>query len=110
MRAADSILETIGSTPVVRLARVLPGLRLKLELVSPNGSAGDRVAWALVERAGVPAGTTIVEATTGNVGIGLAMLCRMRGYPLVAVMPEHATLERRQLLEAWGAKVELTPA
>ncbi|MFZ5468378.1 MAG: PLP-dependent cysteine synthase family protein [Myxococcota bacterium] len=97
---------------MVRLLRVVPAgsaeVLVKLEQLGPNGCAQDRVALALLE--GAPPKAPVVEASSGNTGIALAMVCAMRAHPLTVVMPEHVSLERRQLLSAYGAKVELTPA
>jgi len=113
----ESILDTIGNTPVVRLARIHDGggtLFAKLEAFNPGGSVKDRLASAVIaeaERTGaLQPGQTVVEATSGNTGIGLAMVCARKGYPLVIVMPENASLERRKLMRFFGARVVLTPA
>jgi cysteine synthase A len=113
----DSILQTIGRTPVVRLKRLAPeGVELyaKLEAFNPMGSVKDRLALAVVEaaeRSGeLRPGQTVIEATSGNTGIGLAMVCAERSYPLVIVMPESASVERRRLMRFLGAKVILTAA
>jgi cysteine synthase len=116
-RIYDSILETIGNTPVVRLSRLHGGaasLYAKLEAFNPGGSVKDRLAAAIIEEAersgALKPGQTVVEATSGNTGIGLAMVCARKGYPLVIVMPENASLERRKLMRFFGVKVVLTPA
>jgi len=113
----DSILGTIGRTPVVRLDKLgPPGVRLyvKIEAFNPMGSVKDRMALALIEdaeRSGkLSPGQTVVEATSGNTGIGLAMVCARKGYPLVVTMAENFSTERRQLMRFLGAKVVLTPA
>lgn len=113
----DSILDTIGSTPVVRLHRIPPAnvdLFVKVEAFNPLGSVKDRLAYAIVtdaERRGVlKPGQTIVEATSGNTGISLAMVCAARGYDFVATMAESFSIERRKIMRALGAKVILTPA
>ncbi len=113
----DSILETIGRTPVVRIRKLAPeGVRLyaKLEAFNPMGSVKDRLALGVIEsaeRAGqLRPGQTVVEATSGNTGIGLAMVCAAKGYPLVIVMAENFSVERRRLMRFLGAKVVLTPA
>lgn len=113
----DSILDTIGSTPVVRLQRIPPAnvdLFVKVEAFNPLGSVKDRLAYAIVtdaERRGVlKPGQTIVEATSGNTGISLAMVCAARGYDFVATMAESFSIERRKIMRALGAKVILTPA
>jgi len=112
-----SILDTIGRTPIVRLHRIAPAhvtLYAKVESFNPGGSVKDRLALALVldaERRGVlKPGQTIVEATSGNTGVSLAMVAAARGYPFVAVMTETFSIERRKLMRAYGAKVILTPA
>ncbi|MCC7489392.1 MAG: cysteine synthase A [Gammaproteobacteria bacterium] len=113
----DSILETIGETPVVRLNRLAPEhveLYVKIEAFNPAGSVKDRLAFAIIddaERRGlIRPGQTVVEATSGNTGVALAMVCAARGYPFVAVMTETFSIERRKLMRAYGAKVILTPA
>ena len=112
-----SILETVGRTPVVRINRLgPPGVELyvKLEAFNPMGSVKDRMALAVIEAAersgDLRPGQTVVEATSGNTGIGLAMVCAARGYPLVIVMAENFSVERRRILRFLGAKVVLTPA
>jgi len=113
----DSILDTIGSTPIVRLARIAPAhvtLYAKVESFNPGGSVKDRLALAIIldaeQRGVLKPGQTVVEATSGNTGIALAMVCAARGYPFVAVMTETFSIERRKLMRAYGAKVILTPA
>ena len=113
----DSIVETIGSTPIVRLNRMAPAgttVYVKVESFNPMASVKDRLAWAIVsdaEQAGdLKPGQTVIEATSGNTGIALAMVCAARGYPFVAVMAESFSIERRRLMKALGAKVILTPA
>jgi cysteine synthase A len=113
----DSILDTIGHTPIVRLHRLPPkhvSLYAKVESFNPGGSVKDRLALAIVldaERSGaLKPGQTIVEATSGNTGIALAMVAAARGYPFVAVMTETFSIERRKLMRAYGARVILTPA
>ncbi|MEN7342698.1 MAG: cysteine synthase A [Pseudomonadota bacterium] len=113
----DSILDTIGKTPVIKLARTGPEhvtLLVKAEAFNPGGSVKDRLAYALIldaERRGVlKPGQTVVEATSGNTGIALAMVCAARGYPFVAVMAESFSIERRKIMRGYGAKVILTPA
>jgi len=112
-----NILETIGDTPLVRLNRLSPsGVHVwgKVESFNPLGSVKDRMARAVIEHAErsgeLKPGQTVVEATSGNTGIGLAMVCAQKGYPLVIVMAESFSLERRKLLRFLGAKVVLTPA
>ncbi len=115
---ADSILETIGGTPHIRINRLFPDFDgevwLKLERANPGGSVKDRIALAMVEdaeRRGVltPGNSTIIEPTSGNTGVGLAMVAAVRGYEIVVVMPESMSIERRRLMAAYGAKLELTP-
>ena len=113
----DSILDTIGATPVVRLNRIAPpGIEMfaKVEAFNPGGSVKDRLAWAIVmdaeRRGALKPGQTVVEATSGNTGIALAMVCAARGYPFVATMAESFSVERRKVMRAFGAKVILTPA
>ncbi|PKM06422.1 MAG: cysteine synthase A [Gammaproteobacteria bacterium HGW-Gammaproteobacteria-4] len=113
----DSILDTIGHTPVVRLNRIAPAhvsLYVKVEAFNPGGSVKDRLALAVIldaEARGVlKPGQTVIEATSGNTGVALAMVCAARGYPFVAVMSETFSIERRKLMRAYGAKVILTPA
>ena len=117
MALYDNILDTIGRTPVVKLHRVAPKhttLYVKVESFNPGGSVKDRLALAIVldaERRGtLKPGQTIVEATSGNTGVALAMVAAARGYPFVAVMTETFSIERRKLMRAYGAKVILTPA
>lgn len=112
-----SILETVGNTPVVRVNNVGPDhveLYVKLEAFNPLGSVKDRFALASIEAAeangSLAPGQTVVEATSGNTGIGLAMVCAQKGYPLVITMAENFSVERRQLMRFLGAKVVLTPA
>ena len=118
MHVADSVEQLIGSTPLVDLSALLPegcAARVwgKLESANPAGSAKDRVARAMVddaERAGrLAPGGTIIEPTSGNTGIGLAMIAAARGYQLVLTMPDTMSVERIRLAEAYGARVELTP-
>ena len=113
----DSILDTIGHTPVVRLHRIAPPhvtLYAKLESFNPGGSVKDRLALAIIldaeARGLLQPGDTVVEATSGNTGIALAMVCAARGYKFVAIMSETFSVERRKLMRAYGAKVILTPA
>ncbi|KGM56919.1 cysteine synthase [Lysobacter arseniciresistens ZS79] len=117
MALHDSILDTIGSTPIVRLNRIAPAhvsLYAKVESFNPGGSVKDRLALAIIldaERSGaLRPGQTVVEATSGNTGVALAMVCAARGYPFVAVMTETFSVERRKLMRAYGAKVILTSA
>jgi cysteine synthase A len=113
----NNILETIGNTPVIRLNRMAPqhvDLYVKVESFNPMASVKDRLAYAIIldaERRGVlKPGQTVVEATSGNTGIALAMVCAARGYPFVAVMAESFSVERRKIMRGLGAKVILTPA
>lgn len=116
-RIYHDITWTIGNTPLVRLNRVTEGSRAtvlaKVESFNPMGSVKDRIGVAMIdeaERTGkIREGTTVVEATSGNTGIALAFVCAARGYPLVLVMPETMSVERRKLLAALGAEVVLTP-
>jgi cysteine synthase len=117
MAIHDSILDTIGRTPVVRLHRIAPAgveLYAKVESFNPGGSVKDRLALAIIldaEAKGLlKPGDTVVEATSGNTGIALAMVCAARGYRFVATMAETFSIERRKLMRAYGAKVVLTPA
>jgi cysteine synthase len=117
MAIYDNILETIGRTPVVRLHRVAPShvsLYAKVESFNPGGSVKDRLALAIIldaEAKGLlKPGDTIVEATSGNTGVALAMVAAARGYKFVATMAETFSIERRKLMRAYGAKVILTPA
>ena len=112
-----SILETIGNTPVVRINRLAPAhvnLFVKVEAFNPLGSVKDRLAIGVIEAAekagALKPGQTIVEATSGNTGIGLAMVCAAKGYPLVLIMAEPFSVERRKLMRFLGAKVIITPA
>jgi cysteine synthase A len=113
----ESILGTIGNTPVVRINRLAPPdttIYVKIEAFNPMGSVKDRLAIALIEdaeRRGVlKPGTTVIEPTSGNTGIALAMVCAAKGYPFVAVMADSFSVERRKLMKALGARVILTPA
>jgi len=113
----ESILETIGGTPAVRINNLAPegvNLYAKLEAFNPMGSVKDRLALGVIEdaerRGLLKPGQTVIEATSGNTGIGLAMVCAQKGYPLVIVMAEAFSIERRKLMRFLGAKVVLTPA
>jgi len=113
----DNILETIGNTPLVRLNRLSPpGVKIwaKVESFNPLGSVKDRMARAIIEHAEqsgeLKPGQTVIEATSGNTGLGLAMVCAQKGYPLVVTMAESFSLERRKMLRFLGARVILTPA
>jgi cysteine synthase A len=113
---AKSILETIGNTPHVRINRLFgthAEVWMKLERANPGASIKDRIALSMVEdaeRKGVlKPGSVIIEPTSGNTGIGLAIVCAVKGYKLILVMPESMSVERRQLMSAYGASFELTP-
>ncbi|MCX9146198.1 cysteine synthase A [Erythrobacter sp. WG] len=112
---ADNILATIGGTPHIRLSRLFPDheVWVKSERANPGGSIKDRIALAMVEdaeaRGALKPGGTIVEPTSGNTGIGLAMVAAVKGYKLVLVMPESMSIERRRLMLAYGASFDLTP-
>src|SRR5215467_1435986 len=113
----ESILGTIGRTPVVRINRLAPGhvtLYVKCEFFNPLGSVKDRLAIGIIEdaerRGTLKPGQTVVEATSGNTGIALAMVCAAKGYPFVATMVETFSMERRKIMGILGAKVILTPA
>ncbi len=115
---AETVVDVVGGTPLVRLNRVVPsgGARVlaKMESLNPGGSVKDRIAVAMIEEAErdgrLKPGATIVEPTSGNTGIGLAMVAAARGYRLILTMPEDMSLERRQLLARFGAELHLTPA
>jgi len=116
-RRFANILETVGNTPVVRIGRLAPphvDLFVKIEAFNPLGSVKDRLALGVIEdaeRTGkLTPGQTVIEATSGNTGIGLAMVCAQKGYPLVVTMAETFSVERRKLMRFLGAKVVLTPA
>src|SRR5262245_22981980 len=113
----EDVTALIGSTPVVRINRLAPShvtMYVKLEAANPGGSVKDRLALGIIlhaeQRGELKPGQTVVEMTSGNTGIALAMVCAARGYPFVAVMPESFSVERRQIMRAFGAKVVLTPA
>ena len=117
MALHDDITATIGDTPIVRLQRIAPAhvsLYAKVESFNPGGSVKDRLALAIIldaeQRGLLKRGDTVVEATSGNTGVALAMVCAARGYRFVAVMSETFSIERRKLMRAYGAKVILTPA
>ena len=112
----EHILEGIGNTPHVRIRKLFPGAEhiwMKLERSNPGGSIKDRIALAMIsdaEQAGVlRKGSTIVEPTSGNTGIGLAMVAAVKGYRVILVMPESMSMERRNIVRAYGAEIELTP-
>ena len=112
---ANSILDTIGATPHVRVARLFPGAEvwIKSERGNPGGSIKDRIALAMIEAAEangqLKPGGTIIEPTSGNTGIGLAMVAAVKGYKLILVMPDSMSIERRRLMQAYGATFDLTP-
>jgi cysteine synthase len=117
MARFNDILETVGRTPVVRVNRLGPKdieLFVKVEAMNPMGSVKDRLAVGIIDAAeqsgALKPGQTVIEATSGNTGIGLAMVCARRGYPLVIVMAENFSIERRKIMRFLGAKVVLTPA
>ncbi len=115
---ADSVLDLVGDTPLVRLNRLVPEgsatIYGKLESMNPGGSVKDRIALNMVEEAErsgrLKPGATIIEPTSGNTGIGLAMVAAVKGYRLILTMPEDMSVERRRLFERYGAEVHLTPA
>jgi len=113
----ENILQTVGNTPVVRIGKLAPAginLFVKIEAFNPMGSVKDRLALGVIEDAeksgALKPGQTVIEATSGNTGIGLAMVCAQKGYPLVVTMAESFSVERRKLMRFLGAKVVLTPA
>jgi len=117
MAKFQNILETVGNTPVVRINKLAPpgaNLFVKIEAFNPLGSVKDRLALGVIEAAEqsgqLKPGQTVIEATSGNTGIGLAMVCAQKGYPLVVTMAETFSVERRKLMRFLGAKVVLTPA
>src|SRR5436305_6078100 len=122
MARYESLLDSLGRTPLVGLPRLSPRgegekpIRLwaKLEDRNPTGSAKDLPALFMVEQAEkdglLTPGCTVLEPTSGNTGISLAMVCRLKGYDLICVMPENTSIERRQLLEMYGARIVLSPA
>jgi cysteine synthase A len=112
----QNILEDIGNTPHLKLNRLFPGsenIWIKLEKNNPGGSIKDRIALAMVNDAEdqglLKSGSTIIEPTSGNTGIGLAMVAAVKGYDIILVMPESMSVERRNILKAYGARIELTP-
>jgi cysteine synthase A len=117
-RLAASVLELVGATPLVRLNRVPrrggATVLAKMESLNPGGSVKDRIAVAMVEdaerRGALKAGATLVEPTSGNTGVGLAMVCAVRGYRLILTMPDDMSVERQRLLSRYGAEIHLTPA
>jgi cysteine synthase B len=115
--AARSVLDLIGNTPLVEVSQLSPNPRVrilaKLEGQNPGGSVKDRIAKCMIEAAEADGtlspGQTILEPSSGNTGIGLALVCRVKGYKLKVVMPENVSIERRQLLEIWGAEIIVSP-
>src|SRR3954465_11816958 len=117
MAKFSRILETVGNTPVVKVGKLAPAgidLYVRIEAFKPVGSVKDRLALGVIEdaerRGTLKPGQTVIEATSGNTGIGLAMVCAQKGYPLVVTMAESFSVERRKLMRFLGAKVVLTPA
>jgi len=113
----NNILETIGNTPVIRINKLAPAgvdMYVKAEAFNPMGSVKDRLAMGIIQdaeaRGLLSPGQTVIEATSGNTGIALAMVCAVKGYPFVSIMAESFSIERRKLMRALGAKVILTPA
>src|SRR6202008_4572438 len=113
----ESILDTIGNTPVVKLHRIAPKhvtIYVKVEAFNPLSSVKDRLAFAIIDDAEkkglLKPGQTVIEATSGNTGIALAMVCAAKGYPFVATMAESFSIERRKIMRMLGARVILTPA
>jgi cysteine synthase len=117
MAVHSSVLDLIGNTPMVDVSRISPNpdvrIVAKLEGQNPAGSIKDRIAWRMIQEAEADGtltpGRTIIEPSSGNTGIALAMIARIRGYPIRIVMPENVSIERRQALEVWGAEILLTP-
>lgn len=112
----ENVLQTIGNTPHVKINRLYDTgaeIYIKLEKANPGGSIKDRIALSMVEDAEkkglLKKGSTIIEPTSGNTGVGLAMVAAVKGYPIILVMPESMSIERRRLMSAYGAKFELTP-
>src|SRR4249920_1809906 len=115
-RLYESVVDTIGNTPCIRLNRIAPKqvrLYVKAEFFNPAASVKDRLAISIIEgaerRGELKPGQTVVEATSGNTGIGLAMVCAAKGYPLVVTMADSFSIERRRMMRFLGAKVVLTP-
>ena len=117
-RIYNNIIETIGRTPLVKLNRITkeiePNIYAKVEAFNPGSSVKDRICMSMIETAEkaniINKETTIVEPTSGNTGIGLALVCAVKGYKLILTMPESMTVERRKILKAYGAELVLTPA
>jgi len=118
MARFDSLADSVGHTPLIGLPKLSPSpnvrLWAKMEDRNPTGSVKDRAALSMIEAAerdgSLKPGATILEPTSGNTGISLAMISKVRGYKLICVMPENTSAERRQLLEMWGAKIISSPA
>jgi len=118
MKVVQNIMELIGETPIVKLNRIVPreaaDVYIKLESLNPSKSVKDRAAYSMIEQAEeagiLKPGATIIEPTSGNTGIGLAMNAAARGYKAILIMPDNSTQERRNLLRAYGAEVVLTPS
>src|SRR2546425_4406261 len=115
-RLFDNVVETVGDTPCIRINSLAPKhatIYVKAEFFNPAGSVKDRLALSIIEtaerRGELKPGQTVVEATSGNTGIGLAMVCAAKGYPLVVTMADSFSIERRRLMRFFGAKVVLTP-
>ena len=113
----DDLLSSIGDTPIIKIKNIAPAninVYVKAEYFNPGGSVKDRLALNIIEKAEnngeLHANQTVVEATSGNTGIGLAMVCANKGYPCVVTMPDSTSIERRKLMRFLGAKVLLTPA
>ena len=117
MTVHASVLDLIGNTPMVDITPLSPNpdvrILAKLEGQNPAGSIKDRIAWNMVREAEADGvltpGRTIIEPSSGNTGIALSMIARLRGYPIKIVMPENVSVERRQALEVWGAEIIVTP-
>jgi cysteine synthase B len=118
MARFDSLADSVGHTPLIGLPKLSPSPKVrlwaKMEDRNPTGSVKDRAALSMIEAAerdgSLKPGATILEPTSGNTGISLAMISKVRGYKLICVMPENTSAERRQLLEMWGAKIIASPA
>lgn len=117
MKPAEDITQLIGNTPLVKINRLGPeggNLYAKLEFFNPGGSVKDRIGLAMIEAAEerglIDKDTVIIEPTSGNTGIGLALVCAVKGYRLILTMPDSASVERRKILKAYGAELALTPA
>ncbi|MFH1422323.1 MAG: pyridoxal-phosphate dependent enzyme, partial [Planctomycetota bacterium] len=116
MQICNSILELVGQTPMVKLNKIVKGIRskilLKLEFFNPSGSVKDRIALHMIEEAErrgiLKKGGVVVEPTSGNTGIGLAFVCAVKGYKMIAILPEAMSEERIQIIKALGAKVVTT--